>query len=253
MNKGRIMLFAMLAAVTIVLAVFASFFASSQADSEVPKIELPQELPGGIEPGASIISSEPAPEVGEVTAENLSALVLSLERPEEYYATISVELFWQEGSARSTRELWSTGGYELIRTYTEDGAPGQNCIVAGENTYIWQEGDAQYYLGSTGSFSTDDAARIPTYEDLADVEPQSVAACYYEASGDIPCLYAETVDSLGQVNKWWVSLSSGLLWKFETWDADTLAYRMQTMSLSTDAVDRGQFILPDGNSVFDAG
>lgn len=251
MNKGRIMLFAMLAAITIVLAVFVSFFASSNADNNAANIELPQELPDGIAFGDDLTSGAPAPDISEVTAENLADLVLSLERPVEYYETMRVELFWEGESRTTSCELWSTGGYELIKSYNSAGALEQNCIVAGENTYIWRPGEAQYYLGATGSFSTDDAAKIPSYEDLSLVEPTAVTLCRYEPSGDVPCLYAETVDAIGQTQKWWVSLSSGLLWKYETWDGDVLAYRMQTMSVSTDAVDRGQFILPDGNNVFD--
>ncbi len=245
------MLFAMLAAITIVLAVFASFFASSQADGNASGIELPQELPDGIVFGDSIASGEPAPELSTVTSENLATLVESLSRPDEYYETISVEIFWDGGSTRLSRELWSTGGYVLIKSYDASSAHEQNCIVAGENTYIWREGEAQYYLGATGSFSIDDSAQVPTYEHLALVEPTDILLCRYEPNGDVPCLYAETRDSLGQTRKWWVSLASGLLWKFETWDGDALAYRMQALSTSTDAVDRGQFILPDGNNVFD--
>lgn len=249
MNKGRIMLFAMLAAATIVIAVLMSIFATG-ATSERPEIVLPQELPEGLQPGWSFDGSDRAPDAGDVSAETLAALVLSLERPEEYYATIKVGLYWDGGSSETRREVWSTGGYELIRSYDESGSAERNCIVAGEDTYIWYENETQYYVGATAAFSTDDEAQIPTYEDLAAVPPENVALCRYEASGDIPCLYAETTDDMGQTNRWWVSLSSGLLWKFETWDGGELAYSMQTLSLSTDAVDRGEFVLPDGNNVF---
>lgn len=251
MNKGRIMLFAMLAAITIVIAVFASFVVSSRADLNAPSIELPAEVSSGFEPGAVGDIFDSAPPASEITPKNLSDLVLSLDRPDDYYETLTVELFWDGGSAKMQREVWSSGGLQLIKSYTDAGERDYNYIVAGEKTYIWREGDAQYYIGATGEFGADNAAQIPTYEDLAEIGSSNVVNCGYEASGDTPCLYAETTDEFGQSHRWWVELSSGLLWKYETWDEGELAYRMQAMSLSTDAVDRGQFILPDGNSAFD--
>lgn len=251
MNKGRIMLFAMLAAITIVLAVFASFVVSSNADMDVPPIELPAEVSSGFEPGAVGDIWGSAPPISDVTPENLTDLVLSLDRPDDYYETITVELFWDGGSSKMLREVWSSGGLQLIKSYTDSGERDYNYIVAGERTYIWREGDAQYYTGATGGFGADNAAQIPTYEDLAEMDSDSIVSCGYEASGDVPCLYAETTDDFGQSHRWWVELSNGLLWKYEIWDEGELAYRMQTMSQSTDAVDRGQFILPDGNSAFD--
>ena len=53
MNKGRIMLFAMLAAATIVIAVLMSIFATG-ATGERPEIVLPQELPRDFSPDGAL-------------------------------------------------------------------------------------------------------------------------------------------------------------------------------------------------------
>ena len=65
MNKGRIMLFAMLAAATIVIAVLMSIFATG-ATGERPEIVLPQDLPEGLQPGWSFDGSDRAPDAGDV-------------------------------------------------------------------------------------------------------------------------------------------------------------------------------------------
>ncbi|MFR4559848.1 MAG: hypothetical protein ACLT5P_00590 [Flavonifractor plautii] len=91
--------------------------------------------------------------------------------------------------------------------------------------------------------------RIPTYEDVLEMEQDAIAAAGYEEKGGLACIYVETgEDALGYVEKYWVSVDSGLLVCAEQWKGEELTYRMTSYAVSTDRTLFGltEFALPDG-------
>lgn len=61
-------------------------------------------------------------------------------------------------------------------------------------------------------------------------------------------MWRQAEDALGYVEKYWVSVDSGLLVCAEQWKGEELTYRMTSYAVSTDRTLFGltEFALPDG-------
>ena len=114
----------------------------------------------------------------------------------------------------------------------------------------WYGGDRTALSGPADGHSADlEGQRIPTYEDVLELEQDAIAAAGYEEKGGLACIYVETgEDALGYVEKYWVSVDSGLLVCAEQWKGEELTYRMTSYAVSTDRTLFGltEFALPDG-------
>ena len=110
--------------------------------------------------------------------------------------------------------------------------------------------EATALSGPADGHSADlEGQRIPTYEDVLELEQDAIAAAGYEEKGGLACIYVETgEDALGYVEKYWVSVDSGLLVCAEQWKGEELTYRMTSYAVSTDRTLFGltEFALPDG-------
>jgi len=252
MSRGRMTITLMLAAVTIIAAVFISVFSARTADINAPEIVLPPEVSDNLSPGSNPGSEvTPAPEPVEITTENVLDLIAALERPVQYSAGYRVERFWENSGQTLLIDIWVLDGCQRIRICAEDGQPLEHYITNGDTTYLWNEGMAQYYKGATGEFSSDDNAQLPTYESIAE-KGMEIIRCGYEPLESTPCMFVETAnEKLGITEKWWVSLDTGLLFAAQTWENGVLILDRTCREVLTGVVDRTRFLLPDGNSVFD--
>ena len=103
-----------------------------------------------------------------------------------------------------------------------------------------------------GEITADDEQSIPTYETILDLPMETIAAADYRSTSGINCIYVETAeDDLGYVQRYWVSVDTGLLVASERLQDGETIYRMASLTadLSTPSTDR--FILPDGTVLLD--
>ena len=111
-------------------------------------------------------------------------------------------------------------------------------------------GDRTALSGPADGHSADrEGQRIPTYEDVLELEQDAIAAAGYEEKGGLACIYVETgEDALGYVEKYWAPVDSGLLVCAEQWKGKKPTYRMTSYAVSTDRTLFGltEFALPDG-------
>ena len=86
-----------------------------------------------------------------------------------------------------------------------------------------------------------------TYEDILALPPERIAAADYRALEGVNCIYVETEpDDAGYVERYWVSVSSGLLAAAERECDGAVVYRMAALTVSYDGVDAEDFTLPNG-------
>ena len=100
---------------------------------------------------------------------------------------------------------------------------------------------------------TQDAEQgILTYEDILALPPERIAAADYRALEGVNCIYVETEpDDAGYVERYWVSVSSGLLAAAERECDGAVVYRMAALTVSYDGVDAEDFTLPNGTVLYE--
>ena len=100
---------------------------------------------------------------------------------------------------------------------------------------------------------TQDAEQgILTYEDILALPPERIAAADYRALEGVNCIYVETEpDEAGYVERYWVSVSSGLLAAAERECDGAVVYRMAALTVSYDGVDAEDFTLPNGTVLYE--
>ena len=76
--------------------------------------------------------------------------------------------------------------------------------------------------------------------------PEDIAAADYRSFSNIPCLYVETGERDGYVQRYWVSVESGLLVGAEKLQNGETVYRAAERPEESPAVTTADFTLPDG-------
>ena len=88
---------------------------------------------------------------------------------------------------------------------------------------------------------------IPTYEDILRLDKKRIAAADYRLLDTVDCIFVETAaDDGGYIERYWVSVSDGLLCAAEKLQGEDVVYRMAGMSVDSGNVAEDAFTLPDG-------
>lgn len=234
----------------ITAAVFTSFGWSLFA-LNTPRVELASpnasgEAPGGIAGGAGSGLYQAV----EVTPQTVQRVIGTLGRPESFYRELSTETFWEGGSASVPVQVWSDGGWTHSRQGLPSGAVRHELV--GEGTlYYWYEGTPSYRTAPADQYSADLSQRIPTYETVLDLDPECIRSAGYELWESLPCIQVEVaLEEPERLERYWVSVDSGLLVAAETWQGETLLYRMtDTSGVVTPCPADASFALPDGTQL----
>lgn len=230
--------FAILTAVIVALMLMSNLSRSS-------RVILPDTSAAAGE-GETLPSGDSALTVVEVTPETVQAAVATLERPTEYSRGITIEYLWQGGSrtveiTTAVREPWTRTDRTL-----PDGQV-RHTVTDGETTYIWYNDETEIYTGSAGEISADTEQSIPTYEDVLALPTAEIARADYRKVSDVRCIYVETVeDDWGYVQRYWVSVDTGLLAVAERLYNGETVYRMASLTVEETAPAAERFTLPDG-------
>ena len=101
--------------------------------------------------------------------------------------------------------------------------------------------------------SADLTQRVPTYEEVLDLDPDGITRADYVQLDGQNCIYVEfEQEELGYLYRYWIAVDSGLLVAAETQADGDVVYSMTSRDMSspiTGAQDR--FVLPDGTSLRD--
>lgn len=237
---------ALFVALTISLVAFFS-----NRDANRTSITLPPENWQGAE---TTTSSEEG--FVTVTAENAALVVENLKRPEYYHQTLLQVTAAETASARQTTELWVCG--DVCKLITSVGGQTRHILTDGSTAYLWYR-DETWNVESVAlpqGVSIDDLAGILTYESIADIPVEEIAAAQYlqlTEQGGAPCLYVEAKEQ-GGVKRFWVDLATGLLCLADCTADGSESYRIEQTGLSVlesdDEALLRQMLLPDGSDPF---
>jgi hypothetical protein len=141
-------------------------------------------------------------------------------------------------------QIWSDGGWNHSFRELPNGA-GRHDLVGDGTAYYWYNGSSRYLSTPADDRSDDLTQRLPTYETVLELSPDTITAAGYELKNDIPCIYVESTDA-DTVLRYWVGVDSGLLVSAEMLRADEVIYRMTSSSIQSPCPAGAIFRLPDG-------
>ena len=243
-QKNRLVIVVAIVAL-IVGAIFASFGRVLFA-AKTPEVILPSGSAGETDPPGAV-SQEYNYQRVEVTPQTVQGVVATLARPSSYYRTLTVETFWEGGSSGTQVQVWADGGWSHSVQTLPSGVVRHD-LTDGDTLYYWYDGAQQYQTAPADERSSDLAQHIPTYETVLELDPGEITAAGYELRGDLPCILAE-VRPAGSalLQRFWVSVDSGLLVSAESEEDGQLVYRMTAYTpVQSPCPADGSFALPDG-------
>lgn len=254
MERKKRTLFAVLIATIIVVAVFSSF-AMNLFDQNDYQVGLPDlsAAPGEERPGEEDDYNDQFIRV-EITPETVQSVIETLSRPQSYYREIRIELWASEDDpAVTTAAVWVDGGWTRTVVTTPSGSVQHN-LVGDSTHWVWYDGD-----DIAASFPADQAVsdlvqRIPTYEDVLELPLRDITATGYEKYDKTDCIYVEVEqEELDSRERYWISVSDGLLVAAERVKDDQLLYRMTAQNTESPAPLSSSFALPDGEVLHTVG
>lgn len=242
-NRTRV---SVLIAIIMVAAVLGSF-ALTILSTKTPPIVLPTLQPDSSQGDVSGGADGQAQRV-EVTVSTVQAVIASLERAGSYYRQLSVQTFWEGGSGTTSVQTWVDDGYTYVRSAPPSGQVRYCLSTPDDTVYYWYGGSSAWRTAPADSLSADLSQRIPSYEDVLALDEQDICAAGYAAYSEHPCIYVETrQDELGYLERYWVSVDSGLLVAAQTVKEDAVVYSVNaTAPIQTPCPTDAVFALPDG-------
>ena len=254
MERKRRTLFAVLIATVIVLAVFASF-AITLFGQEDYQIKLPDLLGDTQTDPTEDPDHSDGPFIRiEVTPKTVQNVIGTLDRPRSYYRELSLELWADaETSAITTAQVWVDGGWTRS-SVTAPGGLVQHNLVGDEQHWMWYEGDETALVFPAGEAVSDLVQRIPTYEDVLELPQRLITAAGYESYAGTDCVFVEIEqEELNSRERYWISVSDGLLVAAERIKEEQVVYRMTAQSTVSPAPLDSSFVLPDGTVLHSVG
>ena len=185
----------------------------------------------------------------DVTLETVQSIVASLSRPESYYRELTVDTLWNGGSHSTSVQFWQDHGWSHTRQVLPSGAVRHD-IIGDEITYYWYEGSESYCSFPADQYSADLTQHIPTYEDVLDLDTDTIVQAGYERRDVWPCVYLQVQVSDTVVERYWISTDTGLLVSAEREQSGQLVYRMTAYTqVQTPCPATASFALPNGTQL----
>jgi len=188
-----------------------------------------------------------------ITPETVRPAVSALSRPTAYSRSQTVETFWSGGSGQSLSQVYVSGGQTRLDTQLADGSV-RHMVVAdlegGSAAGVWYDDETDWKLLRSPDLTADMAGRMLSYETVRDLPVETIAMADYRERDGLSCVYVETIeDGEGYVDRYWVSVDSGLLHAAERLWNGNLIYRFTTGAPEVAAQDESLFQLPDGGTL----
>ena len=243
MEKKRITVIAVTGAFVLALAVFL-FIAFGSRGGDTPAVVLPADTPSQGTAAGDPTDGDTALDdiLIRVDSSTVRDVVAAMERPENYYASVTVTTHWKEGSLSTDLELWHSGEQSRVRRFQADGTI-RNCLYTTDTVYVWYEGSDRVYTGPAGEFSVDDEMMLYSYEVVQEAGADAVMEANYSTYADKSCIYVRLTEG-GTVTDLWIGTDSALLLCCERYVDGQVVYSMVLNSLSIGTVDESAFLLP---------
>ena len=184
--------------------------------------------------------------VVEITPQTVQTAIETLSRPESYRRAVTIEQFWDGGSAAYESTITAYNGWSRIDRSMPDGRI-RHTIIGSESVYVWYNHEDHVYTATGSVVSADHEQTIPTYEDVLELPVEMIAVSDYRKISDENCIYVETCpDEAGYITRYWISVDTGLLTVAEKLVEEQPVYRMAALTVDLIPLNPADFTLPDG-------
>lgn len=242
-------IFVVLIAIVIVVAVFSSF-GLNLFNPKMPSVYLPEvtDQPGN-EPDPGSTSDPDRYTRVDVTPGTVQDVIRTMVplQPESYHRTVIIQTALGDGAmGTTTNQVWVDFGWIMVESLWPSDVT-EHTIVGEGKVYRWFAGDWTYKEWDGEERDADMAQRIPTYEDVLDLNQKLITDTGYEDKDGLPCVYVEVAENeLGNRERYWVSVETGLLMAAETKKGDETVLLMSSGAVERPVRQGKQFALPDG-------
>ncbi|HIY32465.1 MAG TPA: hypothetical protein H9833_04370 [Candidatus Evtepia faecavium] len=236
MDQKKRSLLVLAIAITVCAAVFVSIGVPALT-GRAPEVTLPNVNQEAVEEDKAFLPVE-------VTPDTVQNVIASLSRPESYHRELTVSLFWSGGDSTEAVEIWADEGY--VRTTIATGGAVQYRLVGDGKLRLWYAGDQTWQETEAEDATADLAQRIPTYEDVLDVDPQTISDAGYEEKNGSNCIFVAVKRDGRVTDHYWISTDTGLLCAAETYESGRKVYEMGEDRFSAPLEEGMVFSLPDG-------
>lgn len=222
----------------LVLALMLANTLHRPGEIVLPGSDTSQDESGGdLDPNAALQEVKVAPST-------VQAAVETLERPETYRRTVTVEQIWSGGSGSYEIAMAVMGPWTRTDRTMPDGRV-RHTITGPESVYIWYNSERTVYSAPVGEITADNELPIPTYEDILLLETDQITAADYRAVSNVNCIYVEAQEA-DYTLRYWVSVDTGLLAAAEKLQGEETVYRMASLAVDQAEPTEEDFTLPDG-------
>lgn len=247
--------FVMLIAAVIVVAVFSSFGLNLFLP-DTPDVYLPQVTDGTGEdtgPGGAPQGEYTRVEVRPETVQDVIRTMVPLQ-PKSFHRTVTVQTALGGGAMGTTvNHVWLDFGWTMVES-TWPGGTVEHTLVGEGKVYRWFSGDRTVQVWDGDEHDANMAQRIPSYEDVLDLKQADITATGYEEKDGLPCVYIEVAENeLGNRERYWVSVETGLLVAAETKKGEETLLLVSSGMVESPVGQGEAFALPDGTVLHTAG
>lgn len=188
-----------------------------------------------------------------ITPETVRSAIGALSRPTAYSRSQLVETFWSGGGGQSASRIHVSGARTRLDTALPDGGTRHMLVetVSGQTLAgVWYDDETDWIKLRSQDLTADQAGRMLTYEAVRDLPPESIALADYRKAYGENCIYVETKpDEAGYLDRYWVSVDSGLLIGAERLWGENVVYRFSATELVISPQEDSLFLLPDGGAL----
>lgn len=232
--------------VVLVLAAIAGLIVLLAPGSapETPPVVL--SAPPSPTPSAPAASEEtPEESVLEINADTVQTVIALLRRSDSYARTLTVQSFWNGGSAETEYQVWVRGEETRVDVRDDTGLERHILLRDGEK-WIWYSDGEGVYHGPAGGGDADAYQTIPSYEDVLSLPREAIlSAAYEDYNGETAVTVRYVSGPFGYETVCHVSDGSGLAVGAEIYDGDVLIYTMRSGPVDISTPDDALFQPPE--------
>lgn len=182
----------------------------------------------------------------EVTRETVRNIVAGMERYRSYSRSLSICYYWENGSGAVTAQVMADGGWTRCDVTLASGLV-EHSILGDSHLWYWYDDEDDYLRVPAEEGQADLIQYIPNYETVLELDDGGILDAGYEEKNGEACIYVEARGQLEHyVERYWVSVTSGLLWAAETEKNGVLVYSMSSGGVVSPLTGETAFVLPDG-------